>query len=143
MLHRHIFWILLIFSSLSVAEALAEENELNPEVAWALDYQIPKYKCTKPTLRQSNQTADQFARFERKSKQYAKCVADYQTQIIDDHARIIASADAGITQEQAQVMFEKLREIETVVMKIGESSVTTLDPSEAQRILSVPNRSSI
>lgn len=143
MQYRHLLWTALIFPSLFVASATADDLAMNPEVAWALDYQIPKYKCKKPTLRQSNQTADQFARFERKSKQFAKCVADYQTEIIDDHARIVAAAETGITQEQADVMFEKLREIEAVVVRIGESSITPLDPSEAQRSLTLPSRSSI
>jgi len=140
---RHLYLAVSIVVSGWFTVALAAEAPVSPELKWALSYEMPSYKCKKPKLRQSNQTADQFARFERKSKHYARCVADYQTQAIEDHGRIVAAAEQGVTQAQAEILVEKLRGIESAVIEIGENSVTQLDPKEADRILSIPSRSSI
>lgn len=143
MLYRHLVLTLVLCSSNFVSTAVAEDIDTNAEVAWVLNYQVPAHTCKKPKLRQSNQNADQISRFQRQSKRYVKCVAEYQTAIIEDHQRIVAAAEHGITSEQTQVFVEKLRGIEATVVELGGSTTTTIDPLEADRLLSVGNRSSI
>ena len=143
MLYRHLVLTLAICSSNFVSIAAAEEAHTNTEVEWVLGYEIPAHDCKKPKLRQSNQNADQISRFQRQSKRYARCVAEYQTGIIEDHQRIIAAAEHGISKDQTQIFVEKLRNIEATVVELGGSAGSSIDPLEAERLLSVGNRSSI
>ncbi len=120
----------------------AADTTPGPEVAWALSYELPAHDCKRPKLRNSNQP-DAVSKFERKTKRYVKCVVKYQTAIIEDHQKIIAAAEQGVTTEQAETLVAHLRAIEAAVVELGEDSTVTLDPLEAERLLSVGNRPSI
>ena len=135
-------WVLLMIGSGLAVFAGAENDPVNAEVVWALDYQLPSHECKKPKLRNSNQP-DQIDKFERKSKRYRKCIAEYQTAIIEDHQRIVASVEHGISRLQAEILVKNLHAIEATVVETGEDISLTVDPFAAERLFLQPARPSI
>ena len=129
---------LLVASGATVAAEPPEQN-----MSWVMDYEIPQHDCKQPTLRQSNQSADQISRFQRKLKRYRKCVGEYQQQLITDHQQIITIAQQSATPEQTTVVVEKLQTIQATVVELGQSQGLEVDPTEIEQINSVGNRPSI
>jgi hypothetical protein len=94
-------------------------------------------------MRQSNEVAGYLDRYKRKLDRYVSCVKDYQSSLIEDHQRIVAAAERGLTGDQAREFVAILKSIEATIEGLGEDVVIERDTAELERILSVGNRPSI
>jgi hypothetical protein len=111
--------------------------EMHPEVRAALDWTLPAMDCQQPKLR--GKSADivetgannatmrigvdsyKIDRFKRKEKRWLKCVSDYKQGLVEDFARLKASAQYGLTQPQAEQILGKMALIDATV---SEPAVT-------------------
>ncbi|NKC00726.1 MAG: hypothetical protein GKR90_19835 [Pseudomonadales bacterium] len=132
--------VLVLMIGFLISPGVAADT--HPEVAWSLGYSVPEHKCVKPRMRKSN-TEGQTDRFQRKVARFANCVKKYQTGLIADHQRILASAEHGLTKGQAEQLVGSLKSIEQSLVSLGEDFVVEQDYSDLQRVLVMGNRSSI
>lgn len=114
----------------------------HPAVRAALAYDVPENNCTKPKSSIANKTVtaptqdsgsasffegsntsevsdvDTYARarIERKEKRWKKCLAKYKDGLLDDMERLKASAQHGLTQEQANTILASMARIQSVYM---------------------------
>jgi hypothetical protein len=139
---QHVLSILVCGLVLIAGPAEAADQPAQ-DMSWVMDYEIPQHDCQEPTLRRSNQNADQISRYQRKLKRYRKCVGEYQQQLIADHQQIITIAQQSATPEQTPVVVEKLQGIQAMVVELGQSQGLEVDPLEIEQINSVGNRPSI
>jgi hypothetical protein len=142
-LTRRLTRCLMLCTLLPCCAALAAPEALDPEVEWSLEYVMPESTCVKPPMRQSNEVAGYLDRYKRKLDRYVGCVKDYQSSLIEDHQRIVAAAERGLTGDQAREFVAILKSFEATIEGLGEDVVIERDTAELERILSVGNRPSI
>ena len=116
--------------------------EVHPEITRSLNYSMPEHNCVKPRVRNSN-TTGQLQRFVRKMSRFASCVKKYQSDLIADHQRIVASAEHGLATMQAEKLARILKVIENNLVTLGEDVVIEPDYSDLDRTQTLGNRSSI
>ena len=139
---QQILGILVSGLVLAAGPASAETPE-QKDMSWVVGYEIPEHDCKEPKLRQSNQSADQISRFQRKLKRYRKCVGEFQQQLTADHQQIITIAQQSATPEQTTVVVEKLQGIQAAVVELSQSQGLEVDPTDIEQLNSVGNRPSI
>ena len=127
--------------SVFVMHAVADT--VHPDVEWSLAYQIQETECVKPRMRQSNEVAGQLERYERRLGHYMKCVEKYQAGLIQDHQRIFAAAEHGLSEQQALHFVETLKSIEAALQTLGEGLGIEHDYSDHLRVKLIGHRSSI
>lgn len=128
--------LFLLWSGTSLAA------DVHKEVQAALDYQVPYNNCKKPkgfTRTKSTSSSPPLAagsinlsgggdadvsdtdsntkkRLKRKEKKWLKCVSKYKSGLLNDSARLEASAQYGISQVQANTILGNMRRVQDVYM---------------------------
>jgi hypothetical protein len=129
---------LLLFVAMAAAPAAVD-----PELAWALAYQLPAHDCRAPDLRPTNNSATRVEKFRRQAKRYSSCVKTHQQALLADHDRIRRSARHGVSSEEAQVLKQHMDEIGTRIKSLAESvELVTMSELEAERLANQGARTS-
>jgi len=127
---------LLLLPSLSFAET-------HEKVQAAMDYELPENTCVKPKkfVRKTEVVgapmpasgavpifegsgADEITdmdshtinRLKRKEERWHACVSDFKTTLLNDMEELKASAQYGLTQDQANIILGKMAQIQKVYM---------------------------
>lgn len=129
---------LLVLFAMAAAPAAVD-----PELTWALAYQLPVHDCTAPDMRPTSNSATRVEKFRRQAKRYSACVKTHQEALLADHDRIRLSARHGVTPEQAQVLKQHMDEIGTRIKSLAESiELVTMSELEAERLANQGARTS-
>ena len=124
-----IYWGLLL---LSLSWGVSANQDIHPEVRYALEWELPPNECAKPRLMaQSAKVVDgggsdflegagamtdvdsyTIKRYERKKKRWEKCVDKYKSKLMKDFERLKNSAQHGLTQDQADQILANMATIQ-------------------------------
>lgn len=126
-------WVLAVAMAAAAPDAATVGP--NPDLAWALAYELPTHDCKAPAVRPSNNNATRVERFRRQSKRYTACVKTHQEGLLADYERIRTSASQGVTEAEATVLKSHLEDIATRIKSLGESiELVTMNEMEAERL---------
>ena len=128
-----------------VVPAVSLAAETHEKVQAALDYSIPFNSCKKPRsivitaniidsdgdggVEQSDVDSYTINRLKRKEKRWQNCVTEYKKELLKDLAELRNCAQYGLTQEQANIILEKMADIQAVVMTVDGTKPG--DPDES------------
>jgi hypothetical protein len=104
--------------------------EVHKKVQAALSYNIPMNECKQPklagaqtdivdtsgTTTRSDIDSYKLARFERKEKRWKTCLSKYKQGLKKDFDRLRNSAQYGLTQQQAEIILEKMALIQSALI---------------------------
>lgn len=134
-----------VLNSSCIATILAADAARG-DLSWALAYETPGHSCVRPKLRKSNEVAGQYEKMKRKTAQFNRCVKKFHGLLIEDHQKIVQAArtaPTGFTEQQAQSLLAKVRDIEKTLEELGENLSIPHDQYEIERFFHVGNRPSI
>lgn len=117
-----------------VVPAVSLAAETHEEVQVALDYSMPLNSCKKPRsivimaniidsdgeggVARSDVDSYTINRLKRKEKRWQTCVTKYKKELLQDLAELRNCAQYGLTQEQGNIILEKMADIQAVVMTV-------------------------
>lgn len=98
--------------------AITLAQGIHPDVQAALDWQLPQNKC-EFKLKRSNVASGLERKYKKAVKKYKKCLTTYLTGLALEQKKLVAVAQHGLSQEQANIIMGNMKDIQSVIRKAG------------------------
>ena len=112
-------WKIVSLISLICLPVVVVAQEVHPEVQAALDWQLPENKC-EFEFKPSRVDSGMERKFNKAMKKYKKCAGKYQTGLAEEQQKMMAVAQHGLTQAQADIIMGHMAHIKKVSQMIDE-----------------------
>lgn len=105
--------------------------DVHPEVQAALDWQLPVSDC-KFNIPQSGVGSGMDRKYKKAMKKFGKCVGKYKKGLVEQQKDMMALAQHGLTQEQADIIMSKMWMIKKILKAEGAKPRATPPSTNAK-----------
>jgi hypothetical protein len=113
-----------------IAVSLPLQAEVHPDVQAALDWQFPEHNCVMKKVTRSGDPTTRERKMKKAVRKFKKCFSSYEEELKSEEAKLLASAEHGLSKPQAEVIAGHINRIRWVLTKGADAVDEAQNPGD-------------